>query len=98
MKMPKTPPDFRKILEKAATENRLPTLLTLEQNPIEEEYIHWDKLRHLGPPSGLTPEDWWAAIKFKRSGSMKRVPLQDKSGRPFLFSVPDQVQMALHEI
>jgi Fic family protein len=98
MKMPKTPPDFLALLQKAATENRLAALLNLDQKPAEEEYIHWDELRHLGPPSGLTSEDWWAAIKFKRSGSMKRVPLQDKYERPFQFSVPDQVQMALHEI
>ena len=98
MKMPKTPPDFRKILEKAARENRLAPLMALDQKPSEDDYVHWDKLRHLGAPTGLTTEDWWAAIKFKRAGSMKPVPLQDKYGRPFQFSVPDQVQMALHEI
>jgi Fic family protein len=98
MKIPKTPPDFRKVLEKAFAENRVPTLLALKQNLAQDEYLHWDRLRHLAAPAGLTAEDWWAAIKVKRLGSMKPLPLQDRDGGPFQFSVPDQVQMAVHEI
>lgn len=97
MKIPKAPPNFGKLLERGAAENRLSAIMNLA-HATPHEYYHWDKLRHLTPPSGFTAEEWWMAVKFQRSGSMKRLPLLDKQGQPFLFSVPDLVQEALHEI
>src|SRR3546814_8789580 len=45
-------------------------------------YEHWDHLRHLTPPEGLTPEAWWAAIKLSRIGLERDLPLHDKHGHP----------------
>lgn len=66
--------------------------------PVSEGYLHWDHLRHLPPPSGLTSEEWWLAVKLQRMGSLKPIPLLDKGQRPFRYCVPDIVQKALHEI
>lgn len=57
-------------------------------------YVHWDKLRHLQPPDGLTHEDWWLAIKMRRS--LASLPLRDAAGRPFRYGVPSDVQRLLH--
>ena len=37
-------------------------------------YLHWDKLRHLSPPSGLDSLEWWLGLKFKRAGSRLSIP------------------------
>jgi Fic family protein len=64
----------------------------------QDDYPHWDKLRHLAPPDGLTSEEWWMGIKLRRAGLLKEIPLKDKEGRPFQFGVPDLVQAELHDI
>ena len=62
------------------------------------EYVHWDKLRHLDPPEGLTHRDWWAAIKWVRQSSRRELPLTDPEGRPFTYSTPDEVLRLLHHV
>lgn len=99
MKIPKTPPRFGELLQQAATANRLDAVLASGRElSAANDYVHWDKLRHLTPPSGFTSEEWWTAIKFQRMGAMKPLPLPDKQGQPFKFCVPDVVQMELHQI
>src|SRR6476646_1880915 len=61
-------------------------------------YLHWDKLRRIPAPPGLSHEEWWAVIKLSRLRGLKPFPLQDKNGRPFYFSMPDPVTEQLHEI
>ena len=63
-----------------------------------DDYPHWDKLRHLKPPDGLSSEEWWLGIKIRRAGMSKDIPLRDKRGRSFRFGVPDLVQEELHDI
>lgn len=62
------------------------------------EYLHWDKLRHLDPPEGLTHRQWWAAIKWRRKSSQRELPLTDLEGRPFTYSTPDEVLRLLHHV
>ncbi len=96
MRIPQTPPDFTKHLNHPDFFSRAEPFLRGEGPPTG--YVHWDKLRHLPLPAGLTHEDWWAAIKLGRMRGLKALPLKDKSGRPFQFSVPDEVAEQLHEI
>lgn len=60
------------------------------------EYIHWDKLRHLDPPEGLSSREWWWRIKFERVSDLRYVPLVDADGHPFGYSLPDAVLRRLH--
>jgi Fic family protein len=60
------------------------------------EYLHWDKLRHLDPPEGLSHEEWWVGTKLSRAALVKRLPLTDPNGVPATFAVPDVVQRLLH--
>lgn len=62
------------------------------------KYHHWDKLRHLEPPEGITVEEWWFGIKFARLQGRKFIPLADKDIRSFSFLMADPVQEMLHQI
>lgn len=53
----------------------------------DDDYLHWDKLRHLSPPEGLESLEWWLALKFKRDGSRMTFPeLRAVNGRPLTVS------------
>jgi hypothetical protein len=43
-------------------------------------YLHWDKVRNLDPPPGLTPELWWLKIKLARGDEWRALPLRDRNG------------------
>jgi len=63
-----------------------------------DDYIHWDKLRHLPPPKNLSSREWWAQIKLARVGDMRYLPLTDPGGREFSYCLPDLVLRHLHHI
>jgi Fic family protein len=65
---------------------------------VEGKYLHWDQLRHLTPPEGLTCEEWWLGIKIGRRALNRSIPLLDRNRNPFTYSVPDPIQRALHAI
>lgn len=96
MKAPLSPPSLDTLLQDIRPDelNRLFTVPPTQG----DRYLHWDQLRHRTPPPGLTPEQWWAGVKLARRGTMKRLPLLDKHGRPITFGIPDPVLQALHLI
>ncbi len=61
-------------------------------------YLHWDELRFRTPPTDVTHEEWWLALKLQRKGGYRSIPLKDKSGQQFRFCVPDIVADLLHQI
>ena len=97
MKHPVTPPLISELWRKCMEEGRGDAVINPAIEP-QDDYPHWDKLRHLAPPDGLTSEEWWMGIKLRRAGLLKEIPLKDKEGRPFQFGVPDLVQAELHDI
>lgn len=62
----------------------------------QADYLHWDKLRHLAPPDGLSHEDWWLRLKLARRPALRELPLTDPAGGPFVYAVPDEVFRLLH--
>lgn len=63
-----------------------------------EEYIHWDKVRHLDPPDDLTHEEWWWKIKFERRAGLRELPLTDPGGKAFHYGLPDTVLRGLRHV
>lgn len=61
-------------------------------------YLHWDKLRRLPPPDGMRSEHWWLKIKFARREITRPLPLTDKDGNAFGYTLPDLVHRSLHHI
>ena len=100
MHIPLTPPDATSILVGLAPEQLL-ALFGQGGVPsplINGHYLHWDEIRHRTPPDGLTHEQWWVRVKLARQGQYKQLPLLDKTGRPFVISVPENAQIDLHHI
>ncbi len=62
------------------------------------KYLHWDKLRFMQPPSDLSHEEWWAALKLERRLAAKRIPLRSTDGGHFQYVLTDTVLEGLHEI
>src|SRR5581483_11828634 len=99
MRILQRPPPFHDLLRKYLEANRLDAILELaRKHSASGQYQHWDKIRRLKPPSGLTHEEWWFATKFHRVGELKTAPCKDSQGNPFRFCIPDLVQEELHTI
>ena len=97
VKPPLAPKPLGELL--AEHRDRLPDVLGQTLYPtVRGRYVHWDKLRHLEPPEGLSHEHWWLGLKFSRSIQHRPLPLTDATGQPFVYMLPDRVQEALHQI
>lgn len=101
MKMPRKPPNIDSEQYTFFSDPEKFRLVREEGVKTEREgkYRHWDIVRHLSPPKGLTVEEWWAGIKIQRLLGCKEVPLWDK-GRAdlFFYNLPDMVMEQLHRI
>jgi Fic family protein len=96
--MPSKPPNHRELLAKS------PDLLatafaSLDRLPdTGRVYPHWDQLRRLPLPQGLTHESWWTITKISREMASRSLPMNDKRGSNFRFILPDAIHQQLHEI
>ena len=75
MKKPAKPPSEFELMEKATAAQLTKALDAVSDPTVNGKYVHWDKLRFLTPPDGLTTEDWWIGLKFRRS-NRKVIPLK----------------------
>lgn len=101
VKLPRTPPDHGQGLlallanpQAAAKAFASPAYLPT----VGGRYVHWNKLRFLQPPTGLSHEQWWSLIKLARSAQYRRLPLTDARGKPFEIASPDPLHKQLSEL
>jgi len=90
------PPNPYDVLD-AATGKVLDALSSERGSPVPG-YPHWDKLRHLNPPAGITSEQWWAGIRLARNTAQRTVPLTSPTGGTFGFCLPDAVLRGLRYV
>lgn len=96
-----TPPPTEGLFGLGAGENqRMLNALEAASDPRSSaRYLHWDKLRRLEAPKGLTAEEWWWRIKvLERRPTMRSLPTFDKNGSPFRYSLPDLLLRSLHHV
>ncbi len=103
MKIPQTPPSLTEILAnlKEPDQIRRMTEILAGQgiSPSQgKKYRHWESLRRVQAPTGLSSEEWWAAVKFARRQARRTIPLKDKDGNSFAYCLADPVLEALYEI
>lgn len=101
MKIPRKPPEINELLKSFFSSPEKFDLIRKEGEKTEAEgkYRHWDILRHLAPPPGLTVQEWWYGIKMRRLLSFKPIPLYDKAGKDlFFYNLPDPILAELHHI
>lgn len=99
MKIPEIPPQLDEIIPKLIASNFEKAMhLIGDFEPVDRKgrYLPWEKLKHLDPPEGLTPEMWWAGIKFARTKLYRQLPLLDRKQKPFVIAMPDSVLKQLH--
>ena len=97
MKVPVSPPPFGQLLDLHASE--FGKLLRLRIGPeVRGRYEHWDHLRHLAPPDGLSSELWWLAIKLARMTAARDLSMKDRDGHPFRVALTDSIAEKLHTI
>lgn len=99
MKIPSRPPDFDLLWTRLADSERLPAFFkALGALESDSDYLHWDELRHRAPPHGFSLEEWWVAIKLGRKRTYCTIPLRDKKGDRFRYSMPSAIFERLDEI
>ncbi len=91
-------PSYLDLLEKLGGEAAGRSLAAVVEGPAADKYLHWDKLRHLPSPDGLSTEEWWLGIKAKRAAEMRPLPLMGIDGLRFTYGLPDLVLKHLHHI
>ncbi|MEM6296221.1 MAG: Fic family protein [Myxococcota bacterium] len=95
MKIPVSPPPLGDCVAEFAQAG---SLTGLSSTDAKGRYLHWDELRHRTPPEPLSHRAWWAVFKLARQGASKSLPLNDTSGRPFTYALPDPVLRGVHEL
>ena len=98
MKLPVPPPPLDELIR--ADPGRLREVLStpITRRPGAEPYPHWDRVRFLTPPAGLSREEWWLRLKLERQANRRALPLVDPAGRPFTLTVTDEALELLHRI
>ncbi len=90
------PPDIGTVFDGVDASRLLEILEAVTKEGQRSDYVHWDKLRHLTPPKGLKPDEWWLAIRMARA--LTAIPLTDTKGASFGYQTPPQAQRLLHYI
>jgi Fic family protein len=100
MKVPASPPSFQSLLQRLQHDpDKFMKILGAASGPlVDGHYPHWDKFRFRKPVEGLTIEEWWTAIKLRRTANYEVLPLQDKNDKPFVYLVTDPSPKLLHQI
>ncbi len=98
MKLPLSPPPLEILMAHPETATFELLLRTPQPALVDGKYLHWDELRHRPPPEGANHEQWWLALKMARMTNNQILPLMDKTGRHFTFSMPEPVVRSLHFI
>lgn len=93
MRLPEKAPKTRELMKDAAPMVEMAG--KVQGVNFRGRYVHWDKLKHLSLPEGMTIETLWAGLKLNRHVQRKNVPLSDTDGEPFAFCIPDQAQEML---
>ncbi len=97
MRIPQSAPTIESSL--ASLDSTLMGHLLPHINPLPNgKYLHWDKLRRLAAPDGLTHKEWWGAVTLSRTPLFQHLPFEDKHGKPFVFATPAPVTIDLHHI
>lgn len=91
-------PSIDELLGKLGPEAAMAAIDVFGHDSAPDRYLHWDKLRHLDPPEGLSSEQWWLRLKFARKGDLRPLPLTDPDGEPFAYGLLDSMLRSLHRI
>ena len=93
-----TAPTMNELVEKLGPDAMKKVLEAQGEPWPRDRYLHWDKLRRMSPPDGLSSDEWWLRTKIARISAMRFLPLSDPNRRSFTYGLPDLVLEPLHYI
>lgn len=84
-KIPESPPSLELYLQQVGDEpgkmlEAVQCVHSPAVGPVDAKgrYLHWEKVKHLEPPEGYTPELYWHAMKASRTAIRRNLPLITK--------------------
>lgn len=100
MRVPQKPPGMEAVRHDLfSSAQRLQRVITADiRATYNGRYCHWEKVRRLSPPKGLSVNDWWLGMKLARAKLLRDIPLRDAEGRPFRYAMPDEAWAMVHRI
>lgn len=98
MKIPQSPPTIGEITKKVGADRFIELYFRSSDPAPDGKYRHWETLRRIKPPEGLTIEEWWISIKLARDKMKRAIPLKDKQDQPFTYTLPDPLLEMLHRV
>lgn len=98
MKIPEQPPQTKLNPDFLADLLGVSEKLRDVLNKAQDDYLYWDKFKHLPMPEDVHAADAWAFLKFMRSLSRKATVIPDAVGGRFTYVVTDGIMRALHTI
>lgn len=91
-------PPMGELLEKLSGDEVAAAVRASVDGTAGSRYLHWDKLRRLEPPDGLTVEQWWLKVKLARADELRPLPLAEPGGAAFSYGWIDTMDRSLHHI
>jgi Fic family protein len=91
-------PSTYELIGKLGSDGLMSALKAPSEAIERDRYLHWDKLRRLEPPTGLSSEEWWLKTRLARDDEFRTIPLHSVNGEAFGYTLPDLVLRRLHRI
>jgi Fic family protein len=91
-------PSFEELFERLQPGEVVAALKAPVDPRVLQSYLHWDKLRRLEPPPGLSVQQWWLKIKGARQAEARPLPLTDPNGEAFGYGLVDSMLRRLRYI
>ncbi|HUG12791.1 MAG TPA: hypothetical protein VMM36_17375, partial [Opitutaceae bacterium] len=99
MKIPQTPPRLMDLFAEVQRSERSTHVFSMMRDQkTQRRYLHWDELRRLRAPEGITHREWWLVLKLSRTDALRPIGLLDSKKTPFQFAVTELVMEELHQI
>ena len=102
MKIPKDPPNYKKILENQENQIELGKYLDRDDvkdfiNHINYKYLYWEEFKHRKFPKDTKQELLWAFIKVNRNLNIRKLKISNIENFEFKYIIPDLIMQKLHE-
>jgi len=102
MKIPRDPPDYKKILEDQKNKTELTRYLDRDDvkdfiNRINNNYLYWEEFIYRPLPKDTKQDVLWAFIKVTRNLNIRELKISKSDNFVFKFQIQDQILQNLHE-
>jgi hypothetical protein len=68
------PPKLNDLFDEVSPQRLLDLAQRRSEFVDSDEYVHWDKLRHLTPPGDLTLKEWWFRLRARSAYVVRTWP------------------------